>query len=34
MLNSTQQPQIQIYIYSCDNMLNFKKNEEIGVIKC
>ena len=31
MLNSKQH--IQIYLYSCDNILKFKKNEEIGVIK-
>jgi len=24
----------QIYIYSCDNTLKFKKNEEVDVIKC
>ena len=32
MLNSKQHT--QIYIYSCDNTLKFKKNEEVGIIKC
>ena len=31
MLNSKH---VQIYIYLCDNTLKFKKNEEVGVIKC
>jgi len=31
ILNSKQH--IQIYIYLCDNMLKFKKNEEVGVIE-
>jgi len=25
---------IQVYIYLCDNIVEFKKNEEICIIKC
>ena len=31
MLTNNKQ-HIQIYLYSCDNTLKFKKNEEVGVI--